>query len=227
MPKTRRIGRLGAVSIHILLIGILGPFGLNHSLIVLLWNAAMLAEVWVAFGTDNESGTTDLKGTSWRGQVVKGLFWLAVLLPLAEPFGFFDAWPAHALYASHGERLTVELHESELAEFPPSVRRYSSPPAEGSPWARLDLTGWSRAARGTPVYPQNRAGLGLAEGLVARYGVRGLVRVVIWGPADRWTGRRTRREFVGLESLEREQDRFWFNAHTAETRIKEVHGARP
>ncbi len=59
------------------------------------------------------------------------------------------------------------------------------------PWLRLDLTGWRREARGVPVYPQGRACNGLAEGIVARYGGRLLIRVVQRGRTDRWTGRRT------------------------------------
>ncbi len=51
-PGSRRLGRLGALGLHVLLLGILGPFGLGHSPIVLVWNAAMAAEVWIAFGPD-------------------------------------------------------------------------------------------------------------------------------------------------------------------------------
>ena len=81
------------------------------------------------------------------------------------------------------------VHESDAGAIPGGGPRRISRPVGDGPWRRLDLKGWSRAVRGTPVYPQNRACLGLAEGLAARYGGRSVpVRVVAFGPADRWTG---------------------------------------
>ena len=62
----------------------------------------------------------------------------------------------------------MDLHESNLDRYPASVRRHLGP-ADDGPWRRLDLTGWSRAERGTPVYPEIRAGLGLADGLAAKF----------------------------------------------------------
>lgn len=212
-PRSRRIGRVGAVGLHTVLIGILGPRGLGHSLIVLLWNATMAAEVWIAFGPGPLSG----EGSSTRSKSVviwpiKGLFWAGVLLPLGERWEAFDAWPSHAYYASHVGRLAVMLHESELDRYPASVLRHVLP-GEG-PWRAIDLTAWSRSVRGTPVYPGNRAGLGLAEGLTARYRVR-LVRVVAYGPAACWTGLRRSTEAVGLEAIRRLGDSYWLNPHAA------------
>jgi hypothetical protein len=219
-PRLRPVGLAGATVLHLGLIVVLGPTGLGHSAIVLVWNAAMLAGVWVAFapGPDLARGGPATSGGGWVAAVsaaaVRLAFWAGVIWPLGERWGVCDAWPAHALYPSHVERLTVDLHGSELGGYPGSIRAHLVPGAEG-PWRRVDLTGWSRAVRGTPVYPQNRAGLGLAEGLAARYGGRGLVRVTLFGPADRWTGRRPRTELVGLGEVRRQGDRYRLNAHPA------------
>jgi hypothetical protein len=210
VPGMRKVGRLGAAALHLALIEILGPVGLGHSAIVLAWNAAMLVEVWVAFGPEiaGEAAST------WRTLPVKGVFWAGVVLPLGERWGVFDAWPSHALYASHGERVSVLLHRSALGRYPAEVRGQVREVGEG-PWLLLDLTGWSRAVRGTPVYPQNRACLGLAEALAARYGGPLPVRVIAFGPADRWTGRRRREEASGLGEIRRLGDRYRLNAHPA------------
>jgi hypothetical protein len=216
-PRLRMVGLAGATVLHLGLIAILGPSGLGHSAIVLVWNAAMLAQVWAAFASEPAVPTGPGRGRfpSVAAGAARAAFWIGVVLPLGERWGLCDAWPAHALYASHVERLAVDLHESGLEGYPAAVRAHLRAVGDG-PWRRLDLTGWSRAVRGTPVYPQNRACLGLAEGLAARYGGRGAVRVTLFGPADRWTARRPRTELVGLVAVRRQGDRYRLNAHPAD-----------
>lgn len=139
----------------------------------------------------------------------------ALILPFAERSGLWDAWPSFALYASHVERVLIDVHESD--RWPPAVRRRVAPSTDrpGSPWHRLDLTAWSRAERGTPPYPQARAALGVAESL-ARWGGRPrAVRVILWGPADRFSGLRQREQAIGLDAIRRLGDHFRLNAHPA------------
>jgi hypothetical protein len=225
VPGLRAVGRVGAAVLHLLLILILGPLGLGHSTIVLVWNAAMLAEVWVAFGAGPEGEREGHPWHAWLVVPVKLVFWAGVLLPFGERWGCWDAWPSHALYASHVGRVSVWLHESELPEYPAGVRGHVASGQGDGPWRRLDLTGWCRGERGTPVYPQVRACLGLAEGLAARYGGRGLVRVVVFGPADRWTGSRRSAEAVGLDAIRRLGDDYTLNAHPAGTSRRPGQGA--
>jgi hypothetical protein len=191
---------------------------MKQSTIVLIWNAAMAAEVWIAFSPSLGSGPRAAgaeppprRAVTW---LVHATFAVGMLAPLLERFGYCDAWPAHALYASHVERTEVFLHEDELEAYPIEVRQNTWPSGRG-PWLRLDLTGWSRAVRGVPVYPESRACNGLAEALAARYGERRSVRVVQWGPADWWTARRTQHAAIGLEEIRDQGKRYLVNAHPA------------
>ena len=209
--RSRQLGRIGAASMHGLLIAILGPLGIGHSALVLAWNGAMLVEVWVAFESRIEQSTEppSVRLRSMPGVI---LFWVLVLLPLAERWGWFDAWPSHALYASHVGRVAVFVNSSELGQVPPKMVPHLKK-IDDSGYAELDMTGWSRAERGTPLYPQVRATLGLAEGLAARYGGGRLLRVILYGPANRWTGRRSREEMIRLGAIRRRADRFFLNGH--------------
>jgi hypothetical protein len=216
IPLTRRVGRAAAVVLHSTLLMILGPWGMGHSTIVLAWNAAMAVEVWLGFGPDlrlckEVHATVPKASWGWLAEVALAI---GVLVPLGEGYGYCDAWPAHALYASHGERTDVYLHEDELEVYPPEVRRNVLASGPG-PWRWLNLTGWSREIRGVPVYPQARTCNGLAEALAARYGDRRLIRVVQWGRADRWTARRTKTVLLGLEQIRHFGERYWLNAHPA------------
>jgi 4-alpha-glucanotransferase len=222
VPAAWRLGRVGTLVLHGALIALLGPWGMGHSTIVLIWNAAMLIEVWIAFAPrlalapprPRNAGRVALNVLSPVGWVARGLWLVGVILPLGERFGACDAWPAHALYASHVERTEVFLHEDELESYPEAVRRHAGGNALG-PWRPLDLTGWSLAVRGVPVYPQARACNGLAEALALGYREHRLIRVVQWGRAELWTGRRDRVELLGVEAIRRWGEQSRWNAHPA------------
>jgi hypothetical protein len=199
----------GAVIQHLALLGILGP-GLGHSTNVLIWNVALVLEDLILFG--NSSPLRLPWPTNGAGRLTTLGFVLGLVMPLTERWGLWDTWPSFAVYSSHAERTDVFLDESELATLPPSLQRYATRSPE-DPWARLDLSGWSRDRRGVPLYPQARTTNGLAEDLAFRDGRPRLVRVVHWGRADRVSGRRSRTELLGLEAIRAWGDRCWINAH--------------
>ena len=210
VPRTRLWGLAGSAIQHLATIAILGPWALDHSTIVLVWNGAILLENWVLFGPARDDRRAQPAAGLAAGLIVVALVGL-------ERWGWVDSWPAHALYASHAERSALRWPEAEAAALPVSIRRWlGSADAEG--YRRLDLTGWSRAGRGVPVYPQNRVACGIAEALVERYGdpAGPPVRVTFWGRAG-WTRHppRARTECVGLAALRRRAARFAINANPA------------
>ena len=210
---------------HGALIGILGPWGLDHSGGVVGWNASLIVEVLILFGRFH--GPLFDRRPTWREAPVVVLFVLAALLPLLERRGGWDSWPSFALYASHAERVYVEVLDSDAAAYPEAIRRHLEPPRPGDPWRRLDLTAWSRDERGTPPYPQSRAAVGVAEALADRPGATYPVRVIAWGRADRFSGRRTRAVAVGREAIRRLADGSAINAPPGPPRLeeREVHDA--
>lgn len=216
-PTSRRLALPGVVVLHLLLIGILGPWwGLGHSTIVLLWNAGLIVENVVLFGSGPPRWSSLWKpGRRWATAPVVALFGAAVTLPLGERWEVWDTWPSFALYASHAERTFIEIHKDDVAFYPPSIRDQIAPGSD-SPWRRIDLTGWSRDERGTPPYPQGRAANGVAEALSRWNGRPHLVRVQQWSRADRFRGQRTRLEAIGSEAIFRLGERYRLNAHPAD-----------
>jgi hypothetical protein len=208
--RTRRLGLLGSVVQHLSLVAILGPWNLGHSAVVLVWNLAQVVENLVLFGPTEIP--VDPEPDSKLGPLARLIFWVAMLLPVGERLGFCDAWPAHALYASHAERSDIYIHEDEIDRFPEPIRKRLGP-ANITPWRRLDLTGWSRDVRGTPPYPSGRVGNAVAEFLETRYGGLQPVRLVQWGRASVRDARRDRDESLSLKAIRRRGDRFLFNAH--------------
>jgi uncharacterized membrane protein YphA (DoxX/SURF4 family) len=214
--RSRPFALVGAVLMHLTLITILGPWGLDHSTIVVAWNASLIVEGMILFARTGPGRVVSPLGPlPARGVPVVFLFALAAVLPLLERRGGWDSWPSFALYASHAERVYVYLHEDSLNEVPEPIRRHLRPGRIGDPWHRLDLTSWSRAERGTPPYPQARAAVGVAEALAGRVSSPRGVRVVSWGRASRFSGLRSRAEATGPEAIRLLADRFALNAHPA------------
>jgi hypothetical protein len=214
VARTRRLALWGAIGLHAALIGILGPWGLGHSTIVLVWNGALIVEDVLLFRSiDPQSADAPARESRLAG-LTSLAFMAAVLFPFGERWGVWDAWPSFALYASHSERTDVLVHVDDLAILPRAVQQNASSDGADS-WRRLDLTNWSRAVRGVPVYPQTRARNGLAEALAVRVSGRHPVGVVHWGRADRWTGTRSRVECWGLDAIRRQGERYHLNAHPA------------
>ena len=216
---SRPFALMGAVTMHGFLITILGPWGLDHSTIVVVWNMSLIVELLILFTrTGVEQPVALIEKTPKRVKAVSVVFAMAITLPLLERWGGWDTWPSFALYASHAERVYVFLHRDYENKYLDDVIGYLRPPNPGDSWRRLDLTSWSRAERGTPPYPQARAAVGVAESLALGDGRNGLVRVVVWSRAARFSGRRVRREAIGYEAIRRLADNFTINAHPAEQR---------
>ncbi len=204
--RTRRAGAWAAVLLHLTLVLLLGPLGLRHSTIVLVWNAAVALEVLALFP---RPAPEPRRGPIF---VLMGVVFGAVaLLPFTERLGWLDSWPSFALYASHAERMEVLLSDEEAERLEGRVRARLLP-ATGPGWRRLDLTAWSLQARGTPAYPQNRAGVGLVLGLARGLPESVSIRVVLLGRASPFSGRRSRREFTSIAELNSWADQNRINA---------------
>jgi hypothetical protein len=210
VPRTARLGVVGAWLMHVLLLGIVGPFGLDHSATVVGWNLAMLVEVPLLFWP-RLAGRLSVQSWILGGGPAAWLILALVLAPLAERTGFWDSWPSFALYASHNERVDVRVPDDEVAFWPEAIRRFLVTTDEPGIW-RMDLTNWSRFTRGVPPYPQARTGIGVALGL-AEMGIgRRSFFARVLGRAEWWTGRRELIVEGGPDELRLATNRFFWNA---------------
>lgn len=190
-PGSRRVGGALVVIMHVVLIGLLSPWGLGHSPGVLTWNAVLAGQaVWLfllpAEGQSdtqpNRSGVVDAPADESEeicdasDQSLHRLsrrrpadFYLAALivtaaclLPWGERRGWWDHWPSWALYAPHSSRFNLQVHASHRRRLPDLLRQSVQPDQDDDRWHDVDLGHWSLKARGVPVLPQARYQLGLA-----------------------------------------------------------------
>jgi hypothetical protein len=212
--RLRRIAVIGAVVQHLALMAILGPWGLNHGAIVLTWNATLAIEVPLLFSKGRHEPEEPSPRRPLASLAKYGMLAVAIL-PLGEPLGFWDAWPSFALYASHVERVTIEIIPEERDRLPEPIRRYDQVLIAATTFEQIDLGRWSLGERRAPVYPSARALSGVAEAVASRYGDR-LIKMVSVSPrADRLTGARRPVLLHDRSAIRRHGDTYWLNAHPA------------
>jgi hypothetical protein len=220
IPPTRRLGYLGVLVIHGASLLILGPWGLGHSTIVLVWNVALAVEEYLLFwptGRGIRAGplSEDSPPRRWttREKIVAVPFSVLLVVPFGERFGLCDSWPSHALYADHCEGTTIYFRFDLPAGLPPDLRVAAQKNAM-SGWV-LNPTDWTRRVRGVPAYPQIRYTNGLAEWIAGRIesGKWSGLYVEHRLLADPSTGRVNTLVVRDLKEARELSGQFWFNAH--------------
>ena len=216
LPKfSRRVAGVAAMIMHASLIGILGPWSLNHSAGVLVWNLLLMIQSWFLFvrpanRSDREHPAIEFsRGATFASVVVM----LAIILPLLERRGFWDHWPSWALYSPHNSRFDVEIHRSGIGLVPAAVSPFVEQDSNGDGWHALALDRWSLETRKVPIYPQARYQLGLAVKLAESGNINDQIRGRLRGVSDRKTGKRTEQFLLGQAELQQATNRFWLLPH--------------
>ncbi len=221
--RTRRAALGGAIALHVLLLVILGPWGLNHKPGVLLWNAYFIVQDVLLFGpairplasVNAQSGLR----TTWltAPKPLLAVFAGAVLLPLLAPTSWFDLWPSWGLYAPSSQRLTLWVHRRAAGELPPELASFLDEERSDDPaWLAVRLDRWTLESLRAPIYPQNRYQLALAESIVRRAGLDHRARVVMFSMANRVTGHRDAETLAGAAQISAACDRYLLNARANE-----------
>lgn len=185
---------------HTITIGVLGPWGLGHSLGVLLWNAGFAWQTAVLFRPRPTPEPTTSSHHAWLGYAACAV---AIVTPLGTPLGYWDQWPGWALYAPGGERATLFVDRSTAGRLPKGLKPFVDPPENPlGGLRRVRLGDWVLTETRAPIYPQNRVAAALTLGLIEQRRIEGGWRLVLEGPANRRTRERERREVTETSELE-------------------------
>jgi len=225
-PKTRIAAVAGAIAMHLALLLILGPWGLEHRLGVQMWNLYFIVQTVFLFGLFGSPEKTSCKGNGTGELAEQGtkpapekqpffarlVVWSVVLLPLLEPLGWFDHWPAWGLYASRTSQVTLLVHRTATNRLPERVRRHLEDIGTKNESVELNLDDWALDAVHAPIYPQARVQLGIAESVILRWNLSHRFMVVMSGTASRFSGKRQRRILQDLSALRRQASTYWINS---------------
>ncbi len=224
LPKpSRRVAGMAAMLMHASLIGILGPWGLNHSAGVLVWNLLLMIQSWFLFVS--KAGDEVCEGSQLDRQdpptrrganLARLIVLIAILMPILERRGYWDHWPSWALYSPHNSRFEVELHGSGIRLLSASMSPFVEHDDDGDGWHSLALDRWSLETQRVPIYPQARYQLGLAVAVARSRDIDGQIRGRLRGVSNRKSGKRKEKLLVGRTELERATKEFWLLPHAAD-----------
>ena len=198
IPRTRRVGLVGAVSMHVCLMLTLGPLGLGHEWGVFVWNAYFIVQNLLVFGTARPTGVPDVPIPSCPNtRLTRLAAIIACILPAYSLVGLWDWWPSWAVYSSRPAVVRLLVNESDLEKLPKSLRPHVGPPEPLSSWCEANLDAWSYDVCRCPMYPQARYRLAVVTAVVGKPNLE--ARIIVRTSPDRRSG--TRDEFE-LEPLE-------------------------
>ena len=210
-----------AVFLHFSLMMILGPWGMNHRVPVLIWNVFFVFQLFYLFLPEKKPSLADPQNVEVETAVAKrsSSFSLPlqmacvviVLIPMGRLAGVCDHWLGWELYAPRSSRVQLEVIQP-----PPALNEFIKPGILD--FSEIDLGQMSLERLDVPVYPQQRFQVGVVIGLLERYDLDSKFRVTCLSESDRWTGERQKRVITDLDKLKSYGRQFRINAMPAEQR---------
>lgn len=155
-PKTRNFGVLLLTAMHVVILVIFGPAGLNWNPSVWSWNVAMICFLWLLFFRARGSGWSILFGSGklFGDKIVhRTVMTMFLLLPALNNAGYWDDFLSHCLYSwnTREAEIVVEPEAESLlpAELRKEIRREAQPPV-------IPFLEWSFRLFNSPPYHSYR-----------------------------------------------------------------------
>lgn len=231
--RTRKLAIFSATFMHICLVVLFSPLGLNHEWAVVVWNGFFIIQNDMLFGTTLLSGVAKCRSKSksavnvaevelsehtidnrvksqvqWIGQL---FLTLVLVLPAFERYEVVDHWPSWGLYSPRNSRVVVRIYLSAGIKTK-EIEEFFQPQFGNAAFHVLDLSRWSLETLGVPIYPQQRYQLGVARAVAQKYDLGRAIEVDLLSMSQRLTGSRQRETLRGVEAIKMACHRYRFNA---------------
>ena len=213
---TRMFGVAAAVGLHLGLVAILGPWGMDHHAGVVIWNLffAMITTVlfWPKRIPTGSEKTQLFNALPVSRHAATILFTTAVIaLPL---YPDYDHWLAWGLYSPNNRRCSLKLMVTADQGFEESISPFLVPDENqvvgGMDVVKVDLGRMSLKFLDAPIYPEARMQLGVAKWVRQQYGLQMPAMITIESKSDRFSGEREA-ETIEPNHAEDQPAPFFFN----------------
>lgn len=202
IPKTRFIGFIASIFLHLSLLMTLGPLGLNHSWGVLCWNLFFIGQNIILF----RNRSPELEKIKLNIRIV--VTYLILLLPVLEWFGCWDHWPSWTVYSERTEKVHVYVSRNSIPLLSRKILIYLENSEFDNEWKKVNMDRWSIETLGVPQYPQLRVELANALALKDRFRLThsdsedSKIKIFVEPVASRWTSTKDMRAQTMMPSKE-------------------------
>ena len=148
--RSRRWGIYLAVSMHLIILVLIGPLGMNYFQDVWAWNVGMAAWVVVLFWNFNEPTRLSPVRDATRGAVIL----LFGLLPILNMFSLWDDYPSFHPFSGGTIDAYLEISQGEEPKLPRSAR-------DVMVGDRVYFSPWSINDTNADAYPAERVYRGI------------------------------------------------------------------
>lgn len=188
--RTRKVAAGMAIALHIILIIILSPVGLNHRWPVVVWNAmSILLVIWIFIMPAEEKQSANHSPNLLS--TIGVAFAIVVLAgPLLRPMQLWDHWLAWGLYSPSNSRVEVLVSETATKRLGDGLQNYFQASEEHFGSQRFAIDRWSLDELGVPIYPQARFQKAAATKWLEHRSLLGDSKIIEWGPSHPLTGKR-------------------------------------
>ena len=193
---TRKLGVVAAIGLHLGLVAILGPWGMDHHLGVVIWNLVFAMISAIAFWPprkqdDFQAEPFSLSQISIKHTLTIAFTAIVVGLPL---YSAWDHWLAWGLYSPNNRRCTLKLMVTPDQDIDETLQPFLVPVETefigGLDVLKFDMGRMSLELLDAPIYPEARMQLGVAQWAQQRFNLPASTVVSIEGKSDRFTGAR-------------------------------------
>jgi len=193
---TRKLGVVAAIGLHLGLVAILGPWGMDHHLGVVIWNPVFALISAIAFWpprkqADFQAEPFSLSRISTKYTLTIVFTAIVVGLPL---YSTWDHWLAWGLYSPNNRRCTLKLMVTPDQDIDETLQPFLVPVETefigGLDVLKFDMGRMSLEMLDAPIYPEARMQLGVAHWVKQRFKLPASTIVSIEGKSDRFTGAR-------------------------------------
>lgn len=163
MKRTRKFGILAAVLMHLSILSILGPRGLNINAAAWPWNIFQLLLVFGCFMQLPYSGPSLLR-LNWQGNRRGACILLvcSLIIPMLGLLQIADPYPAFALYSGDVPHGRLTLGDCTFRRLPAHLRSLCRFNGQNRLW-QLDMTTWALCETSAPAYASKYCLIRMAE----------------------------------------------------------------
>ena len=153
---SRNLAVYAGIAMHVFILLYLSPLGINHNIVVLPWNLAMIALLYVLFyNQQNKIGIGMVKKT-YMGFLKMLSVLLIWLMPLLNFYGLWDLYPSFALYANKRKDFYVAVREDQLHRLGNRFDNYFTNIKGLQGGQLINVEQWALDVLTVPLYPEHR-----------------------------------------------------------------------